>query len=262
MKPALKDLQNTFKSHLMRGDTAIAEHIVSTPGLAKDVRLAIYGHAYYARLAEALQQDYEAIHILLGDDDFNLLCKRYIDAYPSKYPSLRWFGQHMNEFLTNNEPYRDYPYLKEMASFEWCFIEAFDAEDASFITIDEVAQLAPEQWAELKFGLHPSVQLFQYNWNILPVWKAATNNEDIPSLIQLEHPQFCLVWRQNLTTHYRTLELDEAEFTNGVRAGENFSQLCERLTLLGIDPEQVPMRAASILKTLLDQGAVSQLLAD
>ena len=262
MKPALKDLQNTFKSHLMRGDTAIAEHIVSTPGLAKDVRLAIYGNAYYARLAEALQQDYEAIHVLLGDDEFDLLCKHYIDDYPSRFTSLRWFGQYMNKFLANSAPYNEHSYLEEMANFEWCFIEAFDASDANIVTIAEVAQLAPEQWAELKIGLHPSVQLFQYSWNILPVWKAATNDEDIPPLVQLEHPQYCLLWRKKLSTQYRTLEFDEAEFMEGVRAGENFSQLCERLALLGIDPEQVPLRAAGILKTLLDQGVVSQLITD
>ena len=106
MKPALKDLQNVFKAHLMQGNNAIADHIVSTRGLANNVRLAIYRNAYYARLTEALQQDYEAIHVLLGDEEFEKLCRHYIDTYPSRSPSLRWFGQYMHDFVDANDPYR------------------------------------------------------------------------------------------------------------------------------------------------------------
>ena len=213
MNPALKDLQSDFKRHLMERDPAIADHVVGSGSLGADVRLAIYGNAYYARLIETLEQDYEAIHVMLGDEEFTRLCTQYIDTYPSKFPSLRWFGRYMAKYLAEHEPYNEHPYLQELAVFEWTFIESFDAENATVATEVEAAQVPPDKWPELEIKLHPSVHWFDYEWNILPVWKATTSDESVPELEQLENKEYCVVWRQDLMTQYRTM--DEAHFRHG-----------------------------------------------
>jgi hypothetical protein len=262
MNPVLKDLQSAFKRHLMERDPAIADHIVGSGSLGADVRLAIYGNAYYARLIESLEQDYEVLYVLLGDEDFTRLCTQYIDTYPSKFPSLRWFGQYMAEYLGEHLPYSDHPYLQEMAVFEWTFIEAFDAENAPIATEMDAAQVPPDKWPELEIKLHPSVHWFGYEWNILPLWKAATNDESIPDLAHLGNKEYCIVWRQDLTTQYRTMDADEVVLLRGVQNNNNFAQLCEHLTEFDMEPGQVPMRAATILKTWITQGMVSKLQFD
>ncbi|WP_455201046.1 HvfC/BufC N-terminal domain-containing protein [Kaarinaea lacus] len=262
MNPVLKDLQSAFKRHLMERDPAIVDLIAGSDGLGADVRLAIYGNAYYARLIESLEQDYEAVHVMLGDEEFTRLCTQYIDTYPSKFPSLRWFGQYMAQFLAEHKPYNDHPYLQELAVFEWTFIEAFDAENASVMTEADAAQVPADKWPELRIKLHPSVRWFDYEWNILPVWKAATSDEPVPELKKLEHKESCVVWRQELMTQYRTMDADEVVLLRGVDDNDNFSQLCERLTDMGIEAELVPMRAATILKTWITYGMVSSLEFD
>ena len=260
MNPELKDIQLAFKRHLMLHDNQIVDHIVGTDNMAGNERLAIYGTAYYGRLIEALEQDYEAVHVLLGDDEFARLCEGYIKANPSRFPSLRWFGRYMSDYLGNQQPYSDHPYLKELAVFEWTFIEAFDAEDAAVVSEVEAAQVPPECWPELTIMLHPSVHWFDYHWNILPIWKAATEDSEIPALVNLQNEEHCVVWRRDLMTQYRTLDSDEVILINGVQAKENFAGLCELLAEQGIAAEQVPIRAAGILKTWLALGMVSQLL--
>ncbi len=260
MNPALRELQTAFKRHLMERDSAIAEHIAVTGDLDVDTRLAIYGNAYYARLIESLEQDYEAIHVLLGDDDFTELCQRYIETYPSKFYSLRWFGQYMSEFLAGHEPYDKHPYLRELAVFEWTFIEAFDAADAPIASETDAAQVPPDKWPGLKIILHPSVHWFEYEWNILPVWKAATSEElSMPELVSLPQKAHCVVWRQELMTQYRTMENEELIMLCGARENKCFAELCESLTQFDIDPEQVPVRAATILKTWLAAGMITEL---
>ena len=32
----------------------------------------------------------------------------------------------------------------------------------------------PEQWAQLRFGWHPSVQRLELHWNAPQIWQAAT----------------------------------------------------------------------------------------
>lgn len=258
-RPSLKDIQSAFKRHLQLQDNDIVNHVVGTDRLGGGERLAIYGNAYYARLIEALEQDYQALHTLLGDDQFTRLCESYIGAHPSRHPSLRFFGEHMSTYLASNEPYYRYSYLREMAKLEWMFIEAFDAADAQAVSEDDAAAVPPQQWPELTLTLHPSVRQFDYYWNILPVWKAAAEGSNLPELVRLNSKACCIVWRHELMTRYRSMDADEAIVMVAVQAGENFAGLCERLAELGMEPEHVPLRAAGILKTWLASGMVSQL---
>jgi hypothetical protein len=257
--PDLKAIQAAFKRHLMLQDNDIVDHVVDSDRLASRDRLAIYGNAYYARLMEALEQDYETLHVLLGDEEFIRLCENYITSFPSKHPSLRWYGQHMADFLTDQQPYRDHPYLAELACFEWTFTLAFDAADAPSATEATAAAVPPDRWPNLTFSLHPSVHWFGYHWNILPVWRAAKDDDVMPEITRLESQEYCIVWRHQLTTQFRTLDADEVSMMKGIQARENFAQLCERLALQGVDAGEVPMRAAGIMKTWLASGMVSQL---
>jgi len=255
----LKDLQENFKRHLIKGDSDILPEVISTDKLSNVDRLAIYGNAYYARLEEALEGDFEAIHTLLGDEAFSDLCRRYIDAYPSRFFTLRWFGQYMSEFLRTTPPYSQHPYLYEMAVLEWRFTDAFDALDTGTFNESDIVKIPPDKWPTMTLTLHPSVSWFTYCWNILPVWKAIKDNEDVPVLKKLEKPKVCLVWRQELTTRYRTIDANEALLIKAVEQGKNFSHWCELLIEAGGSPEEVPMIAAGVLKTWIGLKMISSI---
>lgn len=255
--PHLKELQENFKSHLLKGDGAICADIVSTRELSNIDRLAIYGNAYYARLEEALQGDYEIIHTLLGDEEFSTLCRRYIDSHPSSFYSLRWFGQFMAAFLQDNEPYSQFPYLHELAVFEWRFTDAFDADDKYVVVEADMAHVPLDSWPDLSVALHPSVSWFGYTWNILPVWKAVKENSEIPELQQLDERETCLVWRHGLVTKYRTLEKKESLLMLAADNGSSFSQWCEILVNAGEAEDDVPMMVAMILKTWIGLGMIT-----
>jgi len=255
--PLLKELQKNFKEHLTRGDDGIVPEIVSTEKLSNIERLAIYGNAYYSRLEEVLQGDFEAIHTLLGDEEFSLLCRRYTEACPSTYFSVRWFGKDMAKYLRSTEPYSRHPYLYEMARFEWLFTDAFDAEDIATVTEADIAQIPAESWPTLTIFLHPSVSWFTYGWNILPVWKAIKDNEEVPVLQELEGPESCLIWRQELITKYRTLDQRESLVIQAFAENKNFAEWCELLISAGDSPESVPLITAGILKAWLSLGMIS-----
>ena len=69
-----------------------------------------------------------------------------------------------------------------MASFEWGLSLAFDAEDAPILTLQDLAAIAPENWADLRFQFHPSMQLFMFKWNVLRVWQALNIEESPPKI--------------------------------------------------------------------------------
>jgi len=253
-RSSLEKLQADFMRHLLNGDEAIFSHVGNIQ------RMAIYHHAYRARLVEALASDYEQLQKLLGEAAFAELCRAYIDQHPSQHYSLRWFGQHLPTFSGYAEERGDHDWPAEMAQLEWTFTESFDAQDAEPATEADAARVAPASWPVLSLAFHPSVRILTLWWNTLARWRAAKEGEACPEPRRLPEPTDCLLWRHNLTTQYRSLEADEAAALSTALSGGNFSEICGALADVLHDQEQVPLRAAGFLKTWLNDGLITQLL--
>jgi hypothetical protein len=181
----------------------------------------------------------------------------YIDAYPSRYASLRWFGQHLPQHLgyAAEEGSHDWP--AEMAKLEWLFTESFDARDEDVINEGHMANVPPEAWATLSFRFHPAVRTLNFWWNTLARWRAAKEDETIPEAQRLSQSVTCLLWRDDLLTQFRTVEAPEAVALSAAMDGKNFSDICGVLAEEMQDQQQVPMTAAGFLKGWLNAGLVS-----
>ena len=106
---------------------------------------------------------------------------------------------------------------------------------------------------------HPSVSWFSYEWNTITLWNAVKDEQQIPAAEKLNQSERCLVWRHELRTLFRTLEHHEARVFPQMLAGSTFGELCELLAEYVEDTEQVPMQAASLLRTWINNGLISEL---
>ena len=93
----LQKLQDEFQHALLDDESGFRERIVATEKVDIDTRIGIYSNAYRSRLIEAMEDSYDAVHTLLGDEQFYELCHQYIEAHPSKHYSIRWFGHRLPE---------------------------------------------------------------------------------------------------------------------------------------------------------------------
>lgn len=254
----LSKIQLDFQNLLLTQGYTDSPGWVSSAGRARPQRqLGVYTHAYRARLSEVLADDYPAIHMAIGDDDFNTLTTTYINHYPSQSFSLRDFGKHLPEFLQINRIYKDRPWLNELAGFEWTLLDAFDAADAPVMTEMFLANIAAEDWLQLRLYVHPSVHRLDFTWNTPEMWQALTS--DTPSRITAikGEPGPWLVWRDGLITRFRSLLQDEQHAFDCILAGGNFTDLCDKLAEF-MAAEDVPLRAVTLLKTWLTQGLISR----
>lgn len=260
---SLRDLQDSFQRHLFCGDKDIVRHIVNTQNASDTQRLATYRNAYFGRLAEALAIDFPAVKTMLGDDKFSRLCHDYIDTYPSTQYSLRWFGSHFADFISQHAFGTQHNFLAELAKLEWTFINAFDAADVIPLPVSRVADIPVETWPDIRIGLHPSVYYLDYHWNIVDIWRAVQEQKPIPEAVTLSNTSTCVIWRQTLSTRYRTLDVIEAGALHAAAQGATFAQICETLTELTEDKEsdinRLAMLGASLLKTWLTEDMVVRL---
>ena len=166
---------------------------------------------------------------------------------------MRWVGDTMSEHLLKVLP--QHPVAAELARFEWALGLAFDAEDAYVVTVKDLAALPAEIWGNLRFALHPSVQLLDLAWNVIPVWQAL-DAEKVPPTAQ-ENKAPCLVWRTDLNSHYRSLAIQEFQALQQIQAGVSFGRICEILfETLG---EAATQQTAQYLASWLEVGIINQI---
>lgn len=254
----LKELQQAFKQHVFSGDNAVTDSIVSDK-LSSEFRLSLYANAYASRLIETLEKDFPVVMTMLGEITFYELCQGYIQKCPSVFTSLRWFGKNFAEYLRETAPYREHDYLIDMARFEWLLVDAFNAADQPSIGEADIAQVPPQSWPDLSFRFHPSVHTMPYRFNIIPIWQAHKGQKQLPVPEVLPGTTACLVWRHDLKTLFRTVEEDEFRLLQAALDGATFSQLCELLIDSCDTQEQIPLRAASLLKAWISEGLIAEL---
>lgn len=255
---SLSKIQKDFQNYLLYSQTELHQDIVETPNLPKETRLNIYRNAYQARLTEALSNNFPNLNKYLGCDHLQQLALAYMQAYPSTYRSIRWFGDKLVAFIYEQYP-EEHHYLAELAAFEWAMTLAFDAEDATICRLEDLAAVPADAWANLRFKLHPSVQRMHFFWNIIPIWEALEHNQTPtdPQKEALSTPW--LLWRQHYLNRFYALAEDEAFAMDALAQGEPFAAICEGLCQWH-DEEQVGIQAASFLKNWIMAGQISEII--
>ncbi len=254
----LPDIQDAFQRYLLAGHSDIAAHVIGTGRVPIDVRLGIYGNAYRSRLIEALEATFPVLAGLLGESDFADLGSRYVEAHPSTFFSVRHYGDRMADFLSSQADYAKAPVLAEVARWEWAMAAVFDAADAVPVDPNAFADLAPEEWAQLRFDWSPSLELLELQWNTPELWKAVTEESERPDPALNDGPVTWLLWRQSLQIFYRPLGEAELGIIRASRDGRPFGELCE-LLCEHVSEEEASLRAAGFLRGWVESGLITGL---
>jgi Putative DNA-binding domain len=246
----LFSLQNLFQNYLLKGQTDIQNFIVPSEKISVDQRLFIYLDSYRCRLLETLASNFPVLNDYLGTEKFRQLGGDYIDNYPSVYRSIRWFGDTFAKYLKDKG---EVPFLAELAEFEWKMTLTFDAADDETLTIEQIAAIPPESWANLRFIPHPSLMRCDFSWNTVAIWQAITDQQrpDKP----LNNGSFTpwVLWRKDYISRFYALVKDEAWALDALIKDKTFGELCEGLCNW-YDEQEVSMRAASLLKSWIQSG--------
>ncbi len=254
---SLQDLQARFQAYLLRGTAGIESEVLESERVSAATRLGIYGNAYAARLIEAMQSNYPALARLL-DEDFQGLAQAYVALHDSPFFSIRWYGDQLADFLARDARYAEIPVLAELARWEWALRAAFDAADAPVLKAEALAGVAPSAWAQLRFTFHPSVARLALHWNVPALWQALTGDTQRPQTSFSHGALQWVIWREDFTTYFRSLEPPEARALDGALAGWPFGELCEALCE-SLGEAQAPQAAAGYLRTWVGAGMISAL---
>lgn len=242
----LYHLQNAFQQYLIAKDSEIQEQVTGTQRVPIEVRLSIYSDAYFLRLLEVLQKDFPGVAFLLGEDVFTEMAREYLKLFPSHFRSVRWFGQDLPTFLAKEKPYSSHEILFQMATFEWFLTESFDCENTLSLTLEKLQTIPALEWPMMRLSPCRSLRLISADWNIIQLWKAVTNAEEITPEKLPEKIQW-IIWRKGYEVQFRSLSKIELIALNTLVNGESFETLCEAIYPY-VNEDEAPLHAASLLK--------------
>src|SRR5258708_35642942 len=143
---SLADLQRAFQDYLLAESDGFVASVRDTRKADRTTLLDVYRNGYALRLIEVLTNDYPGLMAMAGPDDFDQLARAYIAAHPSRHASVRWFGQHLADFIAGTPPYSRSPEAAEMARFECLLSGGVDAPEHGPVTPPQRVPLPHRAW--------------------------------------------------------------------------------------------------------------------
>jgi hypothetical protein len=253
---SLADLQRAFQDYLLASSDGFAASVRDTRKADRATLLDVYRDGYALRLIEVLTNDYPGLMAMAGPADFDNLARAYIAAHPSRYASVRWFGQHLADFIAATPPYSRSPAAAEMARFEWLMGEVFDAPDLVPVTAAALMALPSEAWEALCFTALPSLRRSVFAFEVAQAWQrreeVEAGNLDVAPAVA---PTPWMIWRPEHVSNFRSLEADEATMLDALLDGRPFPELCEAV-MTHVGEDQAAARAAGLLRAWVEEGLI------
>lgn len=242
--------------YLLHGDNTISREVVTQGKVTNKTRLNIYKNAYTERLKEVIDNDHQMLGLYLGDDLFDQMVTGYIQNHPSNFSSLRHFADHLPDFLATQSPFNQHPIISELAHFERLLLIAFDASDATRMTVNTLQNIAAQDWPELIFKFHPSVQVTHFCWNTVESWQALKQGNSPEGAASQKSTW--LLWRNHhRLTEFRSLSEEELMLISMILSGKNFSMMCDCLLTCATNSDAGAL-ALHYLSTWLEQGLLRE----
>ena len=219
-------------------------------------RVDVYANMYFFRLLECLAEDFPAVEAVVGHEAFHALAADYLEAHPSRHPSLRRLGGALGDFLDRHPLRERFFWIADLARFEWALLEAFDAEDAAPVAAEELAALAPADWPALRLRFSPSLRVIEASTAVDEIWKATSAARALPE----PEPRATTlrIWREGLQVFHRPLEPVERAALAAAASGQTFASVCEAAART-VGDEAAPEAVLRVLGRWLADGMIVDL---
>lgn len=190
--------------------------------------LDVYHNAYRVQLVDCLRDMFEKTLLWLGDDAFTDAARAHIESTPPRGWTLGAYGDGFDQTLSTIYP--DDPEVAELAWLDRALSRAFEGADAAAIAADQLAAVDWDvDWDKARLSFVPTMRTSAALTNAGAIWSALSAQDAPSAATMLPAAGAMLVWRQDFTPCFRTIEATEAYALDLVGAGATFGALCAAL---------------------------------
>ncbi|MCB0417462.1 MAG: putative DNA-binding domain-containing protein [Bdellovibrionaceae bacterium] len=219
------------------------EVLKSTNGVCAHRRLGVYRDMYRVRMSESLQMDYGLLQSVVGEEEFESLCWRYLKDFPSTSYTLNDLGRNFADFL---EIQADLPpYVGEIARLEYAIVRSFDAFDPTPADWVELSALPLETLCQKSLRPLPSFVGERFNYNLNSLYDAYVDETLSPGIVPQEQVCNLLFFRENFQVRRLSVEDLSWKLYQGLRESRDFGEALDPVLALAKTPDEQQKLLAS-----------------
>ncbi len=216
---SLIEQQRAFRAAIVAADDGEAKPALSTG-------MAIYRSAYRARLLGALESGFERTRRWTGAESFAAAASHFVLTQPPRSWTLDSYGAQFPALLA--ELFRNDPEVAELAWLEWHMQQAFAARDLPELDLAALAGagLDAADWDALRFTMAAGFAHRRIAHDCAALWQA-TASDDLPenrTAETLAESVELIVWRKDLTPHFRMVDGAEFAVLTRIAAGSTLGE--------------------------------------
>ena len=219
--------RDDFAAALFLPDLPVPAGVVGPGGRPAGKRFAVYRNNVIVSLTESLKATYPAVAALLGDEYFSALARLFMSAHPPKSPILSRYGGDLSDFVAGFAPLAAYPYLADVARFEWAWLESYHAADAAPLDPAELAVVAPEVLGDVRFRAHPAARLLASGYPVFDLVVANRFEPEASVPVDLLESQTVLFSRPDIDVMFRVIPAGTAALAKALFLGQALGDAAE-----------------------------------
>ena len=212
----LSDVQRRFKETILDHPDVVAnppediQGIFQTDDIPLSERLKVYRNNIIGSLTDVMLASFPTIEALVGKEFMEAMSRSFILENPPSTGCLNSFGPGFAEFIENFEPAKSLSYLPDVARLEIALNDAYYARDDKALSAEELAEIAPEDLANVQLLFRDNVQLLHSIYPISDIRDFALSESQDGELDIDKGPAYLMIYRPKLDTEI--IILDEAEY--------------------------------------------------
>ncbi|HLG19205.1 MAG TPA: DNA-binding domain-containing protein [Bdellovibrionota bacterium] len=220
--PTLEEAQKALKSLILHDGES------NDAGFDHAERLSVYAEGFFARLHEALQESYELVYRVVGEEESYALIHDYLHDFTPRSYNITEAGASFPEFLERHSVRETFPYLPDLARFEWAIVRAFHSKTETPLNRAALQELSPEQWDRVRFSFQPAVSVISSPWPIYDLWKARKKPDAEFPVPGKSDRRAChiVVYRSQFDVMTLEIETGEAELLRLLMNGSALGYAC------------------------------------
>jgi hypothetical protein len=211
--------QTAFAEALLDPNASLPRGVISHNSAEPRKRFAVYRNNVFAGLADALEARFPATCKIVGAEFFKAAARLFAAKHPPRSPLMMFYGDEFPAFLAGFAPAQDIPYLADVARLEMARVRAYHAADAVPLDAAALSAIARERLADLRFVLHPSLQIVASDYPIVTIWAMNSGAMELAPVSDW-HGEDALVVRPQTGVEIRRLPPGARVFLQGLAAGE------------------------------------------
>lgn len=217
--------------------------------------LDVYRNTVAKARVDALASLYPTVERLVGPGWFRQAGLIFAAASPPSSPVLDQFGADFPAWLETFAPALDLPYLAPVARLDQAWSRAHCAPDAPTLSSQVATECAPARLFASRASLHPSAQLFWFDWSVPTIWIAnRMKTPGVEDAVWETRAEGLLIVRSDQAVTWRRLPRPEWIFLRACQRGRTLGQAAQEA--FSVEPT---LNLAAMFAGLLTTGALSPL---